>query len=110
MTWQLEGFDTTPLATAISLIMQERFRQCEKGYDSDHDQEHEGFELVFAATSIAERSVGIEYDKPDILAMANHSWPWEGDMPKHVSPMRDLIIAASLLVAEIERRLVADGN
>jgi hypothetical protein len=110
MTWKLEGFDATELSTAISLIMQERFRQHEKGYDSEHDKSHNGGELVKAAMALASRGGKFRDMGWSGIPSPTSLWPFKEQMPQRKTSTQDLVIAASLLVAEIERRLIADGN
>lgn len=77
-------------------IWKEREQQEEReGYDADHDDEHVNDEL---ATAAAVYALGPEYEKIDETL-----WPWHPDEPKFKDRRRDLIRAAALLVAEIER-------
>lgn len=79
-------------------IAAERRRQIEvEGWSSEHDDTHSGSELAMAAACYALLGSG--------RSVPAGMWPWrrEGDWPKPKSKRRDLIRAAALIVAEIER-------
>ena len=103
---QILGYTT--LAMAFSLIMGERCRQVEKGYDAKHDESHNRGELCQAGAAMAVRSQAISHHQP-VFELGNRMWPWKDGLPERSSSTRDLIIAASLLVAELERRLDDDN-
>lgn len=81
----------------------ERARQIsQEGYTAKHDDEHDSGEIAFAAAC---------YAAPENLyrmeQFANgHSivgvWPWDSN-PKRKSRRSDLVRAAALIIAEIER-------
>lgn len=82
--------------SVIDEIEVERKRQIEvEGYRGDHDDRHEPGTLAQAAAAYASASVGD--------ADAGLLWPWHPDEFKPKDPRRDLIRAAALLIAEIER-------
>lgn len=97
----------TTLAMAFSLIMGERCRQVEKGYDASHDKEHRSGELCQAGAAMAIRAQAISHHQP-CCELGDRMWPWKDGLPKRRSSTNDLIIAAALLVAELERRLEDD--
>lgn len=73
-------------------VAAERLRQIEQeGCTGDHDDEHEGGALADAA---------ICYIDPSLL---NRWWPWELDWYKPKDRRRNLVRAAALLIAEIDR-------
>lgn len=84
----------------IDEIAAERRRQIEvEGWSAEHDDEHDEDQLAKAA---------IVYAAPDWLRQffdANdiRIWPWDADWWKPKDRRRDLIRAAALIVAEIER-------
>ena len=92
----------------IDEIAAERKRQIEvEGWTPQHDDAHKGGDLALAAAAYAEHAgrrrdaieLGSRYETkayPDI-------WPWEREWWKPKNPRRDLIRAAALIVAEIER-------
>lgn len=90
--------------SAIDEIAAERQRQiAAEGWTPDHDDKHAGGELSRAATAYAwQASLHISGDIYG-KAKAPGYWPWDMKWWKPVGPRRDLIKAAALIVAEIER-------
>lgn len=93
----------------IDEIASERHRQVEaEGYDSNHDDGHPG-EMALAASCYAlaagTHGCGTDHIYPDMYPVncPPSLWPWSGDAWKPKSQRRDLIRAAALIVAEIER-------
>ena len=92
--------------SVIDLIAEERRRQQdEEGFSLAHDDEHVGGELATAAACYAipnyhQARAGMH----DTLAPPA-IWPWKGDAwrPTPGDRKRELVIAAALLVAELER-------
>ncbi len=89
-----------------SLINDERMRQCEKGYGREHDDLHVDGSLLRAAMDTmvvvaAETSeTGEVPDPPEwVQELVDHI----GDKYRR-APIRRLVIAGAMLVAEIERR------
>lgn len=83
-------------------VILERHRQIrEEGWSPEHDDTHELGELAMAATCYAEMSV-CHYAFPDQFDILNR-WPWSHEWWKPETPRRDLVRAAALLLAEIER-------
>lgn len=90
-------------------IIHERHRQIgEEGWDSEHDKSHSFGELSAAAACYALPEGLRTYEIVDcfggnkfILTPVN--WPWAANAWKPQSPRRDLVRAAALLIAEIER-------
>lgn len=97
-------YGDTPAAAAFSLVLGERLRQQQKGYDAEHDADHTDDELMFAGIAMAIRASM----KTRLLPDFSEIWPFCEPMPQMKSSTRDLVIAASFLVAEIERRLTLD--
>jgi hypothetical protein len=92
----------------IDEIAAERRRQIEvEGWDAAHDDEHKTGELASAAAAYANHmaqfhgaeAVGSRY----AIKAHPHGWPWDRAWWKPKTPRRDLIRAAALIVAEIER-------
>lgn len=82
---------------AIVDVMAERARQLDQ-FSTEHDDEHDRGELAAAAACYCLAS-----QKLAISCGASSLWPWE---PQSFAPRtrrRNLIKAAALLVAEIER-------
>lgn len=83
-----------PSASVIVEIANERLRQViAEGWSAAHDDEHIRFELARAAAAYAASAAG-RYPM---------YWPWDIAWLKPTNPRRDLIKAAALIVAEIER-------
>lgn len=83
--------------SVIDEIAAERKRQIEvEGYDAAHDDLHKYEELAQAAASyaLAEANLG---------DAAESVWPWDMVEFRPTNARRNLIIAAALIVAEIER-------
>ena len=79
----------------------------EEGWSADHDNNHQPGELARAAAAYAihmakfhdAEALGAKYTmkaRPDV-------WPWDRRWWKPKNPRRDLVRAAALIVAEIER-------
>lgn len=80
----------------IAEVAVERRRQVEQeGWTAEHDDEHGNEEMACAAAcyAIANKFPGY----------AEKMWPWDGVWWKPSGDRRNLIKAAALLVAEIER-------
>ena len=83
---------------ALALIKAERIRQVTtKGYTREHDDQHRDGELAAAAAC---------YAKPHRSETSvSGSWPFAATdwKPKPNDRVRELVVAASLIVAEVER-------
>ena len=96
---------------AISDVLLERNRQVEKEhYSLDHDDEYVNNELIRAADSYAQHVIGRGWVHdsnfgPEVYQSeeAPDLWPWDQDFWKPENPRKDLVRAAALLIAEIER-------
>jgi hypothetical protein len=78
-------------------IATERARQVEaEGWSPGHDDQHTEGELGAAAASYIQSAVGLVRGVPIL-------WPWHTMWWKPTTPRRDLVKAAALIVAEIER-------
>lgn len=85
-------------------VMGERQRQIAKGFDANHDDQysrHPGSsELVLAALCYIDPTISGDSSTP---SEAPFSWPWDAKWWRPEGPRRNLIKAAALLLAEIER-------
>jgi hypothetical protein len=81
-------------------VQSERFRQVhvEKFY-AVHDDNHDAGELAKASACYALHSAGGQRTVQDLPML----WPWSACWWKPKSPRQDLVRAAALLLAEIER-------
>jgi hypothetical protein len=78
-------------------ISEERLRQiCEEGWTPERDDAHANGELATAAASYALNTEALRGLMPGL-------WPWSKKWWKPKDRRRDLVRAAALLVAEIER-------
>jgi len=84
----------------VAEVYTERMRQVEKeGWTPEHDDQHVKGELARAAACYACPAFRVS-GRPDSLPMG---WPWSGEWWKSTTRRRDLIKAAALIIAEIER-------
>lgn len=96
--------------TPLSCILDERARQKAHGYTSEHDQQHTDGSLLRAATGLLEAVLGQSppavCDRPD----------WIPEFVEHATTKyrnnenQQLVIAAALLLAELERRHLATAT
>ncbi len=81
-------------------VILERDRQIkEEGWTPEHDDRYKRFELSMAASCYA-RHCDENHEFKDQVP---DGWPWDEEWWKPTSPRRDLIKAAALIIAEIER-------
>ena len=107
--------DPVDVSKAMLDVMNERDRQWnEEHFDPTHDDRHVHGELVKAAVSYGARAavtaeliaMGMPADVVEDKAQAAGvpgTWPWERTWWKPKGARRDLVRAAALLIAEIER-------
>jgi len=97
------------LSKAINDVLAERERQINvKGYSTDHDDSYEQNELPRAAAEYTNQVIGrgwIFERHPDLYRseVASDFWPWDACYWNPKSPREDLVRAAAILIAEIER-------
>lgn len=107
----------------IKEIAAERERQVRvEGWTQEHDDQHVGGEMAKAASCYAlcagvgvASGIGVEdhYSFREDYASAgcpSPPWPWSREWWKPKDPRRDLVRAAALIVAEIERLDRAQRN
>jgi hypothetical protein len=107
---------TIHLTAAFADVLQERERQISsEGFSLEHDDRHAGGELAKASACLALEALS----RRDFFAGAALSavrvaissiWPWAPDWWRPKDYRRDLVRAAALLVAEIERVDRLDGR
>lgn len=89
---------------AIEDIAHERRRQIEEeGWTSEHDNQHSNGELASAAACYAYNAGSNDLNRRWNLGHPPAPWPWATVWWKPTDRRRDLIKAAALIVAEIER-------
>jgi hypothetical protein len=95
---------------AVIDVLNERAGQIRReGWSHAHDDTHDRGQMAFAAASYAE-SAGRSLSGPEHACLAPlvttyppASWPWAGSWWKPRTPREDLVRAAALIIAEIER-------
>lgn len=101
--------------TALDEIAAERRRQIEvEDWSAEHDDCHDGGEIAlaaacYAASSTLESSTEVS-GGPHRWPARKMLWPWDMKWWKPKGRRRDLVRAAALIVAEIERLDRADGE
>lgn len=100
------------MSRAIEDVIAERQRQMQaEGWSFSHDDKHVDHSLAKAAATYA---AGATIDAPDRAVMDTYGasgtpgwikelWPWGVEWWKPSSRRRDLVKAAALIIAEIER-------
>lgn len=99
------------ISKAVLDVMAERQRQMEaEGWSTENDDKYTSGELSLAAGNYIGastfRSHGLD---PSVQRVAGgvftgwHRWPWSSEWWKPTDNRRDLVKAAALLLAEIER-------
>lgn len=100
------------MADVITEIAIERKRQTDaEGFDQSHDDDHGDGQLCLAAMAYCQSASTCLADTSPLKARPPSYWPWDKIWWKPRSARRDLIRAAALIVAEIDRidREHADG-
>ncbi|MDW9773053.1 hypothetical protein GOA89_14845 [Sinorhizobium meliloti] len=116
----LERLKAAQQSKAVEDVLVERRRQVEaEGWTPAHDDQHQDFSLAKAASvyaaaaaaSRADRAVMDQFGLPGIPGKLQEIWPlsWDISWLKPTSRRRDLIKAAALIIAEIERLDRAEG-
>jgi hypothetical protein len=95
------------MSQAIEDIIAERERQIkEEGWSSEHDDKHKPGELALAGAAYAGTAHFHLLKGPGLLTWEERKpsfWPWHADWWKPTGFRRDLVKAAALILAEIER-------
>lgn len=85
-------------------IKQERERQIKKGYDALHDDMHETEDIALGAAVYAIPPYVRTYDLDEADDRPPKLWPFDArDWHPHPERERELIKAAAMIIAEIER-------
>ncbi|WP_347837736.1 hypothetical protein [uncultured Planktomarina sp.] len=93
----------TTNSKAVADVLVERVRQVTvEGWSHEHDDEHDAGEIAAAAASYSFNAY-LGQSVRSYAAEAVGFWPWDLDWWKPTTPRRDLVKAAALILAEIER-------
>jgi len=90
----------------LAEVAAERRRQIEReGWTLEHDDEHTNMELARAAVCYAYEATRTDYQRETDAGVVPMMWPveWDESWWKPKDRRRDLIRAAALIIAEIER-------
>ena len=91
-------------ASVLHEIFHERERQIvHEGYDLAHDDDHGDGQLCRAAMSYCQSASTCLSDTSRLASRPPSYWPWHPSFWKPKTARHDLIRAAALIVAEIER-------
>lgn len=93
------------ISNAMNDVINERLRQQDsEGWTLEHDDQHSWGEMAEAAYCyIGEVCHRREYPAAALASEPPAEWPWEASWWKPKGDREDLVRAAALLVAEIER-------
>lgn len=92
------------MSNVVDEINYERARQVAvEGWTREHDDEHANGDMARAAACYALRAGQSPNDHRHGAGYPPPYWPWAPRWWKPKDPRRDLIRAAALIVAEIER-------
>lgn len=83
---------------ALDVLSERRRQITSEGWTPEHDDEHAGFELARAGACYAEYG-----NWPAHSEVPPNSWPWPAAWWKPSDYRRNLVKAAALILAEIER-------
>jgi hypothetical protein len=90
--------DEVTLSAAAADVLAERKRQVEaEGWTIEHDDRHPDGELAVAAACYA------AHERLSDFALVREIFPWRDEWWKPSDRRRDLVKAAALIIAEIER-------
>ena len=105
-TWLKIQAEILPPNPALSDVIAERKRQIEaEGWTAGHDDSHESGDLAYAgaAYSLHAGCVLNPLDQTGFPGTPPSFWNWGFKWWKPSTPRRDLVKAAALILAEIER-------
>lgn len=90
------------MSKATDDVLAERTRQqTVEGWSANHDDQHSNGQMAAAAGIYALHSGGYNMQMTD--GSPSLFWPWDAKWWKPKNPRNDLVRAAALLIAEIER-------
>lgn len=96
--------DPQDISNALIDVMNERDRQWnEEGWTPEHDDQHDKGELAGAAGCYALYRSHLAPAAVMCGDFIEQGWPWAAEWWKPTTARRDIVKAAALLIAEIER-------
>ena len=96
---------------ALDLIAAERARQIsQEGWTPEHDDKYVTGQLASAAESYVGYVAMVQMGQDDGEEGPPFTWPWDDEWWKPTTPLRNLVKAGALIVAEIERLQRKDPN
>lgn len=110
--------DGMVITEGTELVAKERLRQVnEEGWTPEHDAEHTGGDLIDAAHSYALAAMASYYDDTNVTfadiraGKPAGDWPWDESWWKpSEDPVRNLVKAGALIIAEIDRLLAQEST
>ena len=97
-----EGAHITNTSRGMKDVLNERGKHAGKGFDDKHDDEHKNGEIAYAAIAYASDAISKEDGASKWVAAFNKAIePWPIAYAR--TPRTNLVYAAALLIAEIER-------
>lgn len=95
-----------PQFQSIDLIRAEREHHVRNGHDAEHDAQHDDAQLAAAAMCFIAATNGPVLDPSGDFVL--YQWPWDLEQFRPADDdVRNLVVAGSLIAAEIDRRLAA---
>ena len=107
---ELRAAEAALCSRALADVVAERARQTTaEGWTAEHDDHHNGHELQAAAEVYLLGAYATPGRRRNLIA---RFWPWDTAWYKPTTPRRDLVKAAALILAEIDRidRAAAKGG
>jgi hypothetical protein len=101
---------TVAVPAEVDVIRERRRQIAEEGYTAAHDDRHPAGMLARAGASFAlGGAAGLTTSPPhELHTMSGRLWPFDRQAAPKAAPRRKLVIAAALILAEIERLDRAD--
>jgi hypothetical protein len=92
------------MSKATDDVLAERQRQIDaEGWSAEHDDEHMFGDLAVAGACYAIESTPLRLPRSAPKQVEPDIWPWTDDWWKPKDKRRNLVRAAALIIAEIER-------
>lgn len=85
-------------------VLAERHRQVMvEGWTPEHDDKHDGGQMAQAAAAYAYEASRSDHQRDIDRNDPSPIWPWDSEWWKPTDRRRDLVKAAALIIAEIDR-------